>query len=248
MSQVIWGVNPVIEALNVRPQEIEEIWLHKLQLKGKKYQILEKARALEIPVKVVNRKDFFPPKVPKEANTQGVVAYLSEFRYATLEDIEAYWKEKKEIPLVVVLDQVEDPQNLGSIIRTADAAGAHGVVIPKHRACEVTGTVIKVSSGAVFNLPIAKVSNIKNALKFFKEKGLWVLGLDLRGNTFLYKLDLTIPLVVVAGNEARGIRQSVLKECDFLVKIPMKGKVESLNVGVSVGVTLFEVLRQRLSL
>ncbi len=248
MSQVIWGVNPVIEALKVRPQEVEEIWIHKAQFKGKKYQILEKAKALGIPIKLITKKDFFPPKVPKEANTQGVVAYLSKFNYATLEDIENNWQKKKEPPLVIVLDQVEDPQNLGSIIRTADAAGVHGIVIPKHRACEITGTVIKVSSGAVFNLPIVKVSNIKNAIRFFKEKGLWIMALDLRGEASLYKLDLTIPLVIIAGNEAKGIRQSVLKECDFVARIPMKGKVESLNVGVSMGVALFEALRQRMSL
>jgi len=177
-----------------------------------------------------------------------VVAYLSQFSYATLEDIEKNWKKKGEIPLVMVVDQVEDPQNLGSIVRTSDAAGVHGIVIPKHRSCEITGTVIKVSSGAVFNLPIVKVSNIKNALRFFKDKGLWVVGLDLRGESMLYELDLTLPLVIVAGNEARGIRQSVLNECDFVARIPMRGRVESLNVGVSVGIALFEALRQRLAL
>jgi len=247
MAQIVWGVNPVLEALKNSPDKIEELWIHKPLLTGKKYQIVEKAKKLGIPIKIITKKEFFPPKVSKHINTQGVVAYLSEFSYASLEDIENNWKRKKEIPLVIVVDSIEDPQNLGSIIRTADAAGVHGIVIPKHRSCEITSTVIKVSSGAVFNLPIVKLSNIKQALYFFKEKGLWIAGLDVKGDKLIYEVDLSLPLVLIPGNEAKGIKKSLLKECDFLLKIPMKGKIESLNVGVATGIALFEILRQRMN-
>ncbi len=245
MSQPIWGINPVLEALKNNPDFIEEIWIEKKTLKGKKYQILEKAKKLNIPVKLVSQKEFIPPKIGKNINTQGVVAYISRFCYSDLEDVVKNWEEKNEIPLVVMLDEVEDPQNLGSIIRIADAAGVHGVIIPKMRSCDITGTVIKVSSGSVFNIPIVKVTNLKHAIKFFKDKGLWIIGLSPHTDQSLYKLDLKIPIVFIAGNEARGIKKSILEECDWKVKIPMKGKIESLNVAIALAISLFETLRQR---
>ncbi|QER41613.1 23S rRNA (guanosine(2251)-2'-O)-methyltransferase RlmB [Thermodesulfobacterium sp. TA1] len=242
MNFLIYGINPVLEALKSNPKSIEKIWLEKKSLSGKKHQILEKAKKLGIPVKVSENP---PPKVPPHISTQGVVAYLLTFGYADLEDIVANWEKRKEVPLVVLLDEVEDPHNVGAIIRSADAAGAHGVVIPKVRGCEVTETVVKVSSGAVFNLPITKVTNLKHAIKFFKEKGLWVLGLTHKADQSIYRLDLKIPLVLIVGNEGRGIRPGILEQCDFLAKIPMKGKVESLNVSVATAIALFETLRQR---
>ncbi|MGC9017239.1 MAG: 23S rRNA (guanosine(2251)-2'-O)-methyltransferase RlmB [Caldimicrobium sp.] len=246
MSKVIWGVNPLLEALEQAPDLIEEIILEKKTLSGKKYRILEKAKALGIPVKFWERDTFSPPKVPPKANTQGVVAYLREFNYAELEDIERNWLSRGEIALVLALDEVQDPQNVGSIIRLSDAFGVHGVIIPKHRACQVTGTVVKVSAGSAFNVPIARVKNLKEALEFFHEKGLWILGLTHRAEKNIFELDLTLPLLVIAGNEEKGIRPSILERCDFLAKIPMVGRVESLNVSQATGIALYEVLRQRL--
>ena len=246
MSKVIWGVNPLLEALEQAPDLIEEIILEKKTLSGKKYRILEKAKALGIPVKFWERDTFSPPKVPPKANTQGVVAYLREFNYAELEDIERNWLSRGEIALVLALDEVQDPQNVGSIIRLSDAFGVHGVIIPKHRACQVTGTVVKVSAGSAFNVPIARVKNLKEALEFFHEKGLWILGLMHRAEKNIFELDLTLPLLVIAGNEEKGIRPSILERCDFLAKIPMVGRVESLNVSQATGIALYEVLRQRL--
>ncbi|AIH03502.1 MAG: RNA methyltransferase, TrmH family, group 3 [Thermodesulfobacterium sp. 37_54] len=242
MTSFIYGINPVLEALKNNPQSIEKIWFDKNRLSGKKYQILEKAKKLGIPVKISEK---LPPKIPAHLNTQGVVAYLLTFNYADLEDIVANWEKRSEVPLVVMLDEVEDPHNVGAIIRSADASGVHGVVIPKVRACEVTETVAKVSAGAVFNLPIAKVTNLKHALQFFKEKGLWVLGLTHKAEKSIYQLDLKIPLVLIVGNEGKGIRPGILEQCDFLAKIPMKGKVESLNVSVAAAIALFETQRQR---
>lgn len=244
MTSFIYGINPVLEALKNNPKSIEKIWFDKYRLSGKKYQILEKAKKLGIAVKVSEK---LPPKVPTHLNTQGVVAYLLTFNYADLEDIVANWEKRGEVPLVVMLDEVEDPHNVGAIIRSADALGVHGVVIPKVRACEVTETVAKVSAGAVFNLPIAKVTNLKHALQFFKEKGLWVLGLTHKAEKSIYQLDLKIPLVLIVGNEGKGIRPGVLEQCDFLAKIPMKGKVGSLNVSVATAIALFETQRQRSS-
>ncbi len=246
MSKVIWGVNPLLEALEQAPDLIEEIIFEKKTLSGKKYRILEMAKALGIPIKFWERDTFSPPKVPTKANTQGVVAYLREFNYAELEDIERNWLSRGEIALVLALDEVQDPQNVGSLLRLSDAFGVHGVIIPKHRACQVTGTVVKVSAGSAFNVPIARVKNLKEALEFFHEKGLWILGLTHRAEKNIFEIDLTLPLLIIAGNEEKGIRPTILERCDFLAKIPMVGRVESLNVSQATGIALYEVLRQRL--
>ncbi len=245
MSRVIWGINPLLEVLKNQPELIEEIVLEKKSLSGKKFQILEKAKALGIPVKIWSKGAFFPPKVPHDAHTQGVVAYLRTFEYAELEDIVALWETRGEDPLVIALDEVTDPQNVGSILRVADSAGVHGLIIPKHRACEITGTVIKVSAGSAFHLPIVRVTNLKEAISYFKERGLWVLGLTHKTETTLYDLDLKIPLLLIAGNEGKGIRPSILERCDFQAHLPMRGKVESLNVSQAVSIALYEILRQR---
>lgn len=245
MSKVIYGVNVVLEALNSHPELVEEIWLNKLTLSGKKFQILEKAKKLGIPLKIISKLNFRPPKVPPDANTQGVVAYISEFLYAELEDIVKNWENNNETPLVVILDEVEDPQNVGSIIRSAYAGGVHGIVIPKLRSCDINETVIKVSSGSAFNIPIAKVNNLKHAISFFKEKNLWIIGLTHKTDTLIYELDLRQPLAIIAGNEGRGIKKTILEKCDFFAKIPMKGKIDSLNVSVATAIAIFETLRQR---
>ncbi len=242
---IVWGINPVLEALEENPDGIERIIIFKKALSGKVYRILELAKKHEIQVKIVDDPSFHPPKVPPKANTQGVVAYISEFQYASLEDIEKSWASSHEIPLVLALDGITDPQNLGSIVRSAVALAAHGIVIPKHRACEVTGTVIKASSGAAFKIPIVKVTNLKHALSYFKNLGLYVMGLTHKTETNIFDLDLCLPLVVVAGSEGSGIKPSLIKECDFLAKIPISPRMESLNVSQAVAVALYEVQRQR---
>lgn len=245
MPKIIWGINPVLEVLKNSPTLIEEIWIESKNLFGKKYQIIERAKKLEISLRLVPSEKFKPPKLPPQVNTQGVVAYLSEFNYQSLEDVVENWEKRKEKPLVLLLDEIEDPQNLGSILRSAEAGGVHGVIIPKRRSCEVTGTVIKVSSGAAFNLPIVKITNLKHAISFFKEKGLFIIGLTPHTKTSIYEIDLNHPLALMVGNEERGIKKSNLELCDFLAKIPMKGKIESLNVAVATAIAIFEVLRQR---
>lgn len=245
MAELVYGINPVLEVLKRNPEVVEEVWLHKRSLKGKRYQILELAKKHRIKTKVINKDRFNPPGLSPEAVHQGVVAYLRYFDYSDLEDVKRRWESLREPGLVICIDEVEDPRNLGAIIRSADAAGVHGVVIPKLRSSQVTSTVVKASSGAVFNIPIARVTNLKHAINFFKNEGLWVVGLTHKAEEVIYKLDLKLPLVLIVGNEARGIRPSLLEMCDFKAKIPMKGKIESLNASVAAGIALFEVLRQR---
>jgi 23S rRNA (guanosine2251-2'-O)-methyltransferase len=174
---------------------------------------------------------------------QGVVAVTSSKQYTELDDVIA--AKRREYSLIVVLDGVEDPHNLGAILRTADAAGADGVVIPERRAAGVTGTVAKASAGASEHLPVAKVTNIARTLEELKEKNLWIVGLDERGQQQYNQVDYKMNCAVVLGAEGKGLHDLVAKKCDFLVSIPMLGKVPSLNVSVAAGVVLYEVVRQR---
>ncbi len=243
MAKVIWGINPVLEYLRHAPEKLEEIIISKKELRGKAFQIVEKAQKLGIPVKI--KRDFAPPHVPKEANTQGVVAYLKEFDYAPLEELFQRAKASEEEPLFLALDEITDPQNLGSLIRSAVAAGAHGVIIPKHRAAGITGTVVKVSSGAVSYIPIHQTKNLGRLLEDLKERGLWVAGLAAEAESTIYQLDLALPLVWVVGSEGKGLRPSIREKCDFLAAIPMRGPIDSLNAAVAGAIALFETIRQR---
>ncbi len=243
MARVIWGLNPVWEALKSRPQDVEVVWIAGKELKGRRYRILELAKALDIPVKVV--RDFHPPKVPPEAKTQGVVAYLREFDYTPWEDWEEKLLKLPEPPLVVLLDELTDPQNVGSLIRSAEALGAHGIVLPKHRAAGITPTVVKASAGAVFHIPIMRVTNLRWAIERLKEKGFFIYGLEARGTKDISEVDFTGPVGLVVGSEGKGLRESIRKACDFLVRIPMKGHMDSLNAAVAGAIALYEVGRQR---
>ena len=178
-------------------------------------------------------------------NNQGVIAMVPPFEYCEIEDILKKAKECNEPPFVLILDGIEDPHNLGSIIRTAETAGVHGIIIPKRRAAAVNSTVSKVSSGAVEYVKIARVTNITDAITKLKQEGLWICGTDINTDKYYYNQDLTGPLGIVIGNEGSGISEKVKKNCDFLVKIPMKGKITSLNAAVSTGIIIYEALKQR---
>ncbi len=243
MAEIIWGINPILEILKTHPERLEEILIAKGELKGRLYQILERAKKAGVRVKV--RARLPEHGLPPEARTQGVVAYLQEFAYASLEEILAKIKEKKETALLVAVDGITDPQNLGSLIRSSEAAGAHGLLLPKKRAASVTGTVIKASAGAAAYLPLCRVTNLGRTLEDLKERGLWVAGLEARAESTIYQLDLTLPLVWVIGSEDRGLRPNIREKCDFLAAIPMRGQIESLNAAVAGAIALFETLRQR---
>ena len=175
---------------------------------------------------------------------QGVIAMAAAYTYATVEDILQNAKDKGEAPFIILLDNIEDPHNLGAIIRTANLAGAHGVIIPKRRAVGLTGTVAKTSAGAINYTPVAKVTNLTNTIKELKEEGLWFVCADMGGTT-MYDLDLKGPIGLVIGSEGEGVSKLVKENCDFVASIPMKGDIDSLNASVAVGVLAYEILRQR---
>ena len=176
---------------------------------------------------------------------QGVIAQVAAYEYSTVEEIRARAEEKGEPPFLILLDNVEDPHNLGAIIRTANLAGAHGVIIPKRRAVGLTSTVAKTSAGAINYTPVAKVTNIVRTIEELKEKGIWFVCADMGGET-MYDLDLTGPMGLVIGNEGEGVSRLVREACDFTASIPMKGDIDSLNASVAAGVLAYEIVRQRL--
>ena len=194
-----------------------------------------------MPIRFVQRTEL--DRMAGNAAHQGVVAVTSAKQYSDLDDVVG--AKRGEYSLVVVLDGVEDPHNLGAILRTADAAGADGVVIPERRAAAVTGTVTKVSAGASEHLPIAKVTNIARSIEELKDRNIWTVGLDEHGKQTYDALDYKMDCALVLGAEGRGLHDLVKKKCDFLVSIPMLGKVSSLNVSVAAGVVLYEAVRQR---
>lgn len=192
---------------------------------------------------------YFEPKerflrLSETGASQGVIAYLSAFRYFEVDDILAEAREKNEDPFIVVLDGIEDPHNLGAIIRTAHLAGAHGVIIPKNRAVGLTSTVAKTSAGALMYTKVAKVVNIGKTIDDLKQKGLWFMCADMDGDT-MYRCNLKGPIGLVIGNEGNGVSRLVKEKCDFTVSIPMKGKIDSLNASVAAGVLMYEIVRQR---
>ena len=236
----IYGINPVSEALGSGRCHIKEIWVAEGRgLKGLE-RIIGVAKSKGVPMRKVERSQL--DSLTKSAPHQGVVGFIDHFNYA---DLDKVLQGGEGEPFLLILDGIEDPRNLGALIRTADACGVWGVVIPKDRAVGITPTVVKSSVGAVFHIPLIRVTNISSTLRRIKERGVWVVGAAAEAQTAIYAHDLAIPLAVVIGGEGRCIRPLVKKECDLLVSIPMKGKVNSLNASVAGAVILYEVLRQR---
>jgi 23S rRNA (guanosine2251-2'-O)-methyltransferase len=237
-------VNPVLEALRVRSDEVERLYITEGQLGSRAAaEILSRARDAGIRVERVVRERL--ATLADGGVHQGVVAELRGFKYAELEDVLAAAQESGRPALIIVLDGIQDPHNLGAIIRSAHALGAHGVVIGKDRAVQVTGVVAKASAGAVEHCPIARVVNISRALEELKEAGVWVAAADTHSTEPLWKARLDGPLALVIGAEGAGVREGVLKHCDFRLRIPMAGQVGSLNASVSAAILLYEVARQR---
>jgi 23S rRNA (guanosine2251-2'-O)-methyltransferase len=238
---IIYGINTVSEGLKARGRAFEWVGVAKERHDIRLQRIIEDCRKIGVPVRVLSRVEL--DRMAGNAAHQGVVAVTSAKQYTDLDDLVA--ARRGEHSLIVVLDGVEDPHNLGAVLRTADAAGADGVVIPERRAASVTGTVAKASAGASEHLPVAKVTNISRALDELKSKDIWVVGLDERGKQTYDSVDYKMHCAVVLGAEGKGVHDLVRKHCDFLVSIPMLGRVPSLNVSVAAGVVLYEVVRQR---
>ncbi|EGT2202468.1 23S rRNA (guanosine(2251)-2'-O)-methyltransferase RlmB [Clostridioides difficile] len=238
----IEGRNPVIEAIK-SDREIDKILIANSAKEGSIKKIIGMAKDKNIIIQYVDKHKL--DEVSTSHSHQGVIAYASEHKYYELDELIDLAKNKDEAPFFIILDEITDPHNLGSIIRTADAVGAHGVIIPKRRSVHITPVVAKASAGAVEYMPVCKVTNIVNTIKRLKEEGLWIAAADMDGETF-YKQNLTGPLGVVIGSEGFGISRLVKQNCDFIVKMPMIGNVTSLNASVAGGILLYEIFRQRL--
>lgn len=238
---VIYGINSVAEALKARGRSFQWVGVAKERNDLRLQRIIEDCRRNSIAVRFLPRVEL--DRMATTGAHQGVVAVTGSKQYADLDDVIA--AKRGPYSLVIVLDGVEDPHNFGAILRTAEAAGANGVVIPERRAAGVTGTVAKASAGASEHLPVAKVTNIARTIEELKTKGLWIVGLDERGKQNYDEVDYKMDCAIVLGAEGKGVHDLVAKKCDFLVSIPMLGKVPSLNVSVAGGVVLYEVVRQR---
>ena len=238
---IIEGRNPIIEALkNNRP--IEKIMVNKASKEGSIKKILAMAKENKVIIQEVDRHKL--DEMSESHAHQGVIAITSDYRYYDLDEILEIPRQNGEDPFFIILDGITDPHNLGSIIRTADAVGAHAVIIPKRRSVQITPIVAKASAGAVEYLPVCKVTNIVNTIKTLKENGLWIAAVDKDGQTF-YQQNLGGPLGLVVGSEGEGISRLVKQNCDFTVSMPMSGNVTSLNASVAGGILLYEVYRQR---
>lgn len=237
----IEGRNPIIEALK-SDREIDKLLIAKGAETGSMKKVIGMAKEKGIAISFVERKKL--DMMSESHNHQGVIAYVAAHSYVSIDDILEKAEKLGEDPFVIILDEITDPHNLGSIMRTADAVGAHGIIIPKRRSVGLTSIVAKTSAGAIEYVPVCKVSNISATIDELKKRGLWICGADMRG-TVSYNQDLKGSLGLVIGSEGKGISKLVKKKCDFLVKLPMKGDVSSLNASVAASVLMYEVVRQR---
>ena len=238
----IEGRNSVLELLESE-KDINKIFITRGERHGSINKIIAIAKQRKIIIVEKDKRQM--EQMAQTQNYQGVIAMVPPFEYCEVEDILDLAKQRKEEAFILILDGIEDPHNLGSIIRTAETAGVHGIIIPKRRAAPVNSTVNKVSAGAVEYMKIARVTNISNTIEELKKEGVWICGTDINTNTFYNQQDLKGPLAIVIGNEGTGMSEKVKKNCDFLVKIPMKGKITSLNASVSTGIILYEAVKQR---
>lgn len=242
MSQdYIVGKNPIIEALKAN-HDINKIWIQEGSQRGQMQQIIQLAKEQGVLVQFVPKKKL---EQMSEGVHQGVVAQVAAYDYADIDDLFKKAEAKNEAPFFLLLDEIEDPHNLGSIMRTADAVGAHGVIIPKRRAVGLTATVAKASTGAIQYIPVARVTNMARTIDDLKERGIWIVGTDAKGKEDYRQMDGSMPLGLVIGSEGKGIGRLVKEKCDFLVRLPMAGKVTSLNASVAASLLMYEVYRKR---
>ena len=239
---VIEGRNAVIEAFRAG-KTIDKLFVLEHCKEGSMNTVLREAKKQGTVINYVKRERL--DQMSETGKHQGVIAYIAAYEYGSVEDILKKAEDKGEQPFVIILDDIEDPHNLGAIIRTANLAGAHGVIIPKHRASGLTATVVKASAGAINYTPVAKVTNISKTIEELKEKGLWFVCADMDGTT-MYDLDLKGPIGLVIGNEGKGVSRLVKEKGDFIAKVPMFGDIDSLNASVAAGVLAYEIVRQRL--
>lgn len=242
-GDVLVGRNAVTEALK-SGRGINKLWIASGDREGSVAEIAALAKERGIVVQYVERAKI--EALAGGHRHQGVLAYVAPVPYAELEDILKAAEAKGEAPFLVLLDELEDPHNLGALLRTADATGVHGILIPKRRSVSLNATVAKTSAGAVEYVPVARIGNIAQTLKKLKEKGFWVAGADMDGEKAYYEADLTGPLVLVVGSEGKGMSRLTKEACDFIVRMPMVGRINSLNASVAGSILMYESMRQRL--
>ena len=241
MSEQIEGRNAVLEAFR-SGKCVDKLFILDGCQDGPVRTIAREARKTDTIINYVSKERL--DQLSETHAHQGVIAQVAAYDYSTVDEILARAEEKGEAPFLIILDNVEDPHNLGAIIRTANLAGAHGVIIPKRRAVGLTSTVAKTSAGAINYTPVAKVTNIVRTIEELKEKGIWFVCADMGGET-MYDLDLTGPMGLVIGNEGEGVSRLVREKCDFIVSIPMRGRITSLNASNAASILMYEIVRQR---
>jgi 23S rRNA (guanosine2251-2'-O)-methyltransferase len=238
----IEGRNSVMELIE-SGRDINKIFVQAGERHGSINKIIAMAKERKILIAEVDKNKI--NQMAQTPNHQGIIAIVPPFDYCDVDDILFEANSRQEDPFVVILDRIEDPHNLGSIIRTAETAGVHGIIIPKRRAASVNSTVNKTSAGAVEHMKIARVNNLVETMNYLKEKGLWICGTDMDTKTYYYEQNFKGPLAIVIGSEGFGMSRLVKENCDFLVKIPMKGKITSLNASVSAGIVIYEAVKQK---
>ena len=239
---MVEGRNAVIEAFR-SGKPVDKLFVLDGCQDGPVRTIIREAKKHDTIINFVTKERL--DQISETKKQQGVIAYAAAYEYSEVEDMLELAKKKGEDPFLILLDNIEDPHNLGAIIRTANLAGAHGVIIPKRRAVGLTATVAKTSAGALNYTPVAKVTNLAKTMEELKEKGLWFVCADMGGES-MYRLNLTGPIGMVIGNEGDGVSRLVKEKCDFIASIPMKGDIDSLNASVAAGVLAYEIVRQRL--
>lgn len=242
-EDIVIGRNAVIETLK-GDRTIETLYISNNKLEGSINTIISLAKEKRVLIKEVDKRKL--DTMSDGGTHQGVIAKVTPYKYFEVSDILALAEERGETPFIVILDEVEDPHNLGSIVRTAELFGVHGIIIPKRRSASVSATVYKSSVGAIEHVKIAKVTNLNATIEDLKQKGIWVYGADIRAKEYSYQMDFSGPCAVIIGNEGRGISKLTIQKCDKLIKIPMVGKINSLNASVAGGIIMYEVLKGRL--
>lgn len=241
MMDLIIGKNPVLEALK-SGREMNKIWIAEGSQRGQMQSIIQLAKEMGITVQYVPKKKM---DQLSDGNHQGVIAQVAAYRYYDIDDLFKKAEEREEAPFFIILDELEDPHNLGSIMRTADAVGAHGIIIPKRRSVGLTATVAKASTGAIEYVPVARVTNLARTVDELKERGVWIFGTDAKGTQDYRQLDGVIPLALIIGSEGKEISRLLRDKCDVLVRLPMIGHVTSLNASVAASLLMYEVYRKR---
>lgn len=243
MEDLVYGRNSVIELLESE-RTVNKVFILKGEKHGSIRKIIDMAKRKGLVVSEVNKAKL--DELTDNKNHQGVAAFTTPYNYVDVDDILARAKERNEKPLIVIAERIEDPHNLGAMIRSAECMGVHGIIIPKRRAVGITETVAKVSAGAIEHMLVSRVNNINDTIEYLKEKGVWIIGTDASGRDNIDKVDLKDSVAIVIGSEGEGMSRLTRERCDILARIPMKGKVTSLNASVSCGMILYEALRQRM--